>query len=77
MQDLASNDRAEALVAAKLAARAYARDPSAKNEAGLEEALRRVRRLESVARWRGSKTILLATQSATEIQGSSHIRVEL
>jgi hypothetical protein len=57
MQDLASNDRAEALQAAKLAVRAYARDPSSKNEADVE-ALRRVRRLESVARWRGSKTFL-------------------
>ena len=60
MQDLASNDRAEALQAAKLAVRAYARDPSSKNEAGVEEALRRVRRLDSVARWRGSKTALQA-----------------
>ena len=64
MQDLASNDRAEALQAAKLAVRAYARDPSSKNEAGVEEALRRVRRLDSVARWRGSKTVLQATQPA-------------
>ncbi len=56
MQDLASVDRAEALRAAKLAIRAYARDPSSKNEAGVEEALRRVRRLDGVARWRGSKT---------------------
>jgi hypothetical protein len=60
MQDLASNDRAEALQAAKLAVRAYARDPSSKNEAGVEEALRRIRRLDSVARWRGSKTVLQA-----------------
>jgi hypothetical protein len=56
MQDLASNDRAEALQAAKLAVSAYARDPSSKNEAGVEEALRRVRRLDGVARWRGTKT---------------------
>jgi|Tabmets5t2r1_1033131.scaffolds.fasta_scaffold46374_1 hypothetical protein len=60
MHDLASNDRAEALQAAKLAVRAYARDPSSKNETGVEEALRRVRRLDSVARWRGSKTVLQA-----------------
>ena len=60
MQDLASNDRAEALQAAKLAVRAYARDPSSKNEAGVEEALRQGRRLDSVARWRGSKTVLQA-----------------
>jgi hypothetical protein len=60
MRDLASNDRAEALQAAKLAVRAYARDPSSKNEAGVEEALRRVRRLDSVARWRESKTVLQA-----------------
>jgi hypothetical protein len=40
MQDLASNDRAEAVQAAKLAVRAYARHPSSKNEAGVEEALR-------------------------------------
>jgi hypothetical protein len=44
-QDLASNDRAEALQAAKLAVRAYARDPSSENEADVEEALRRIRRL--------------------------------
>jgi hypothetical protein len=44
------NDRAEALQAAKLAVGAYARDPSSKNEAGVEEALRRVRRLDCVAR---------------------------
>ena len=56
MQNLASNDRAEALQAAKLAVRAYARDPSSKNGADVEEALRRVRRLDSVARWRGSNT---------------------
>jgi hypothetical protein len=62
MQDLASNERANALQAAKLAVRAYARDPSSKNEAGVEEALRWVRRLDSVARWRGSKTVLQATQ---------------
>jgi hypothetical protein len=60
MRDLASNDRAEALQAVKLAVRAYARDPSSKNEAGVEEALRRARRLDSVERWRGSKTALQA-----------------
>jgi hypothetical protein len=60
MQDVPSNDRAEALQAVKLAVRAYARDPSAKNEAGVEEALRRVRRLDSVARWRESKATLRA-----------------
>ena len=64
MQDQASNDRAEALQAAKLAVRAYARDPSSKNEAGVEEALRRVRRFDSAARWRGSKTVLQAPQPA-------------
>jgi hypothetical protein len=55
MQDFASNDRAEALQAAKMAVRAYARDPLSKNEAGVEEALRRIRRFDSVARWRGSR----------------------
>jgi len=60
MQDLTSNGRAEALQAATLAGRAYARDPSSKNEADVEEALRRVRRFDSVARWRGSKTALQA-----------------
>jgi hypothetical protein len=64
MQDLASNVRAEARQAAKLAVRAYARDPSSKNEAGVEEALRRVRRLDSVLRCRSSKTVLQATQPA-------------
>jgi hypothetical protein len=60
MQDLARKERAGAFQAAKLAVRAYARDPSSKNEAGVEEALRRARRLDSVARWRGSKTVLQA-----------------
>jgi hypothetical protein len=60
MRDLASNDRAEALQAVRLAVWAYARDPSCKNEAGVEEALRRARRLDSVERWRGSKTALQA-----------------
>jgi hypothetical protein len=61
MQDLASNDGAEALQAAKLAVRAYARDPSSKNEADVEEALKQVRRLDSVGRWRGWKTVLRGT----------------
>jgi hypothetical protein len=61
IQDLANNDRAEALQAPKLAVRAYARDPSAKTEADVEEVLRQVRWLDSVARWRGSKIVLRGT----------------
>jgi hypothetical protein len=64
--------------AAKLAVRAYVRNPSSKNEAGVEEALRRVRRFDSVARWRGSKTVLQATHphacGTWRIKGSPEIR---
>ena len=52
MHDIETSDRTEALQAARLAVRAYARDPSPENEAGVAEAFRRVRRLNGVARWR-------------------------
>jgi hypothetical protein len=42
----------EAMAAAKLAVRAYARDPSSSNAAEVEVAWQRVRRLKSVAEWR-------------------------
>jgi hypothetical protein len=42
----------EAMTAAKLAVRAYARDPSSSNAAEVELAWHRVRRLQSVAEWR-------------------------
>ena len=42
----------EAMMAAKLAVRAYARDPSSSNAAEVELAWQRVRRLKSVAEWR-------------------------
>jgi hypothetical protein len=45
MHEFEDSDRNEALQAAKLAVRAYARDPSPGNEAGVAEAFRRVRRL--------------------------------
>jgi hypothetical protein len=40
------------MAAAKLAVRAYARDPSSSNAAEVELAWQRVRRLQSVADWR-------------------------
>ena len=46
----------EAMAAAKLAVRAYARDPSSSNAAEVELAWHRVRRLRSVAEWRRSST---------------------
>lgn len=42
----------EAMGAAKLAVRAYVRDPSSSNAAEVEVAWQRVRRLKSVAAWR-------------------------
>ena len=42
----------DAMAAAKLAVRAYARDPSSSNAAEVELAWQRVRRLKSVAEWR-------------------------
>jgi hypothetical protein len=44
--------RREVLIAAKLAVRAYAREPSAANAAVVEMAWQKVRQLDSVARWR-------------------------
>ena len=44
--------RRRAIEAAKLAVRAYARDPSAANAAAVELAWQRVRQLDSLARWR-------------------------
>jgi len=44
--------RREALIAAKLAVRAYAREPSAANAVEVETAWHKVRQLDSVARWR-------------------------
>ena len=41
----------EAMAAAKLAVRAYARNPSSSNAAEVELAWHRVRRLRSVANW--------------------------
>jgi hypothetical protein len=46
----------EAMAAAKLAVRAYARDPSSRNAAEVEVAWQRVRRLQSVADWRRPRT---------------------
>jgi hypothetical protein len=46
----------EAMAAAKLAVRAYARDPSSSNAAEVELAWQRVRRLRSVAEWRRPST---------------------
>jgi hypothetical protein len=42
----------EAMAAAKLAVRAYARDPTSSNAAEVELAWHWVRRLQSVAEWR-------------------------
>jgi hypothetical protein len=44
------------MAAAKLAVRAYARDPSSSNAAEVEVAWERVRRLQSVADWRRPST---------------------
>lgn len=52
MQRLASMQRREAMQAAKLAVRSYARDPSAANAADVETAWQRLRQLDGVARWR-------------------------
>jgi hypothetical protein len=52
MRDMDNGDRKDAFQAAKLAVRAYARDPSPENEAAVAEAFRRIRRLNGVARWR-------------------------
>jgi hypothetical protein len=46
----------EAMAAAKLAVRAYARDPSSGNAAEVEVAWQRVRRLQRVAEWRRPRT---------------------
>jgi hypothetical protein len=46
----------DAMAAAKLAVRAYARDPSLSNAAEVELAWHRVRRLQSVAEWRRPST---------------------
>jgi hypothetical protein len=45
----------DAMAAAKLAVRAYARDPSSSNAAEVELAWQRVRRLQRVAEWRRPK----------------------
>ncbi len=52
MHEIENGDRKDAFQAAKLAVRAYARDPSPENEAAVAEAFRRIRRLNGVARWR-------------------------
>lgn len=45
-------ERREALEAAKLAVRAYVREPSRDNATEVEQAWQRVRQLDSVALWR-------------------------
>jgi len=57
MHDTLATDRKAALQDAKLAVRAYARDPSPEKQAGVEAAFRRVRRLEGVARWRRAPSV--------------------
>lgn len=49
-----NTERREALEAAKLAVRAYVREPSKDHAAEVEEAWHRVRQLDSVALWRQS-----------------------
>ncbi len=44
--------RRQALTAARTAVRAYARDPSPANASNVAHAWRRVREIDSVARWR-------------------------
>jgi hypothetical protein len=55
----------EAMAAAKLAVRAYARDPSPSNAAEVELAWHRVCRLESVAEWRRPSTGRAPSPSAS------------
>jgi hypothetical protein len=52
MQGHEPSQRREALEAAKLAVRAYAREPSDENAAAVEDAWRHVRKLQSVVAWR-------------------------
>lgn len=52
MQAHQRNPQHDALEAAKLAVRAYAREPSEANASQVEIALRQVRRLQSINRWR-------------------------
>ena len=52
LREMENRDRKDAFQAAKLAIRAYARDPSPENEAAVAEAFRRIRRLNGVDRWR-------------------------
>jgi hypothetical protein len=49
---LESMQRREAMRAAKLAVRSYARDPSAANAADVEMAWQKLRQLDGVSRWR-------------------------
>lgn len=51
------DQRREALMAAKLAVRAYARDPSAANALGVALAWRRVRQIDSIARWQRPRRV--------------------
>lgn len=52
MQAHQTNPRRQALEAAKLAVRAYVREPSEENATEVENAWRQVRRLQGVLRWR-------------------------
>ena len=52
MQGQETDRRREAIEAAKLAVRAYAREPSDANAAEVEDAWRHVRKLQSVMEWR-------------------------
>ena len=51
------DQRRQALSAAKLAVRAYARDPSAANARGVQLAWRRVRQIDSMARWQRPRLV--------------------
>jgi hypothetical protein len=66
MPDTLTSERKEALQDAKLAVRAYARDPSPENEAGVEAAFRRVRRLDGVARWRRAPSAECLRRAASD-----------
>jgi ribosomal protein L32E len=54
MQEPEKTVRHDAMERAKLAVRAYAREPSEKHAREVEEAWRRIRRFDAVVRWRAA-----------------------
>jgi hypothetical protein len=58
--------RREAMEGAKLAVRAYARDPSAEHAREVAEAWRQVRRMEALAGWRRAPLAQVGSPSSTK-----------